>query len=434
MNLGRAPRERIRRVLLNAAALLAACMALAPMAHPSPAAAVPPSPYVPPSTDPAPPPGIEGDYLRVYQTRELTPAARLAAGEAASAARAEAYVLDSGTIGLKRLIRNGRVLSAARPGYRFPVGMSAIAVGDARSLYGFTIARALSRGQVVMSARSATRRGAQVGDEVQLYGWNRANRIARVGAISDAIQSELLMSTSFARSLGVRRNGYMIISGFSDRAEILEALESRSGGLGRYRAIGNWMVAPADDTLSSEGMKEALGEFAIRGAGSIGVDPEWRKENLTTVRWRIGNRYVYKTCHRIVAAASKAVFDEISDAGLDRFIDVRVTQSTGGCYLAREVRSIGSTSGRSISVHTWGGAIDINTSDNCLGCRPVLPCEIVQIFRAHGFAWGGNFLTADGMHFEWVGEPRDKTPTRPGEFCPIDGPEPSNVASAESGG
>ena len=32
----------------------------------------------------------------------------------------------------------------------------------------------------------------------------------------------------------------------------------------------------------------------------------------------------------------------------------------------------------------------------------------MRIFRRHGFAWGGNFLTPDGMHFEWVGEDRSK--------------------------
>ena len=30
----------------------------------------------------------------------------------------------------------------------------------------------------------------------------------------------------------------------------------------------------------------------------------------------------------------------------------------------------------------------------------------MRIFRKHGFAWGGNFLIPDGMHFEWVGERR----------------------------
>jgi hypothetical protein len=44
-------------------------------------------------------------------------------------------------------------------------------------------------------------------------------------------------------------------------------------------------------------------------------------------------------------------------------------------------------------------------------------CDVVRIFRKHGFAWGGNWRTPDGMHFEWVGERRDQL-TYPSRFCP----------------
>ena len=46
-----------------------------------------------------------------------------------------------------------------------------------------------------------------------------------------------------------------------------------------------------------------------------------------------------------------------------------------------------------------------------------MDCRIVGIFRKHNFAWGGNFLTPDGMHFEWVGEARD-TLAYPSRYCP----------------
>ncbi len=61
----------------------------------------------------------------------------------------------------------------------------------------------------------------------------------------------------------------------------------------------------------------------------------------------------------------------------------------------------------SVSRHAWAMAIDMNTVANAQGRVPRMDCRVVRIFRKHNFAWGGNFLTSDGMHFEWVGEPRN---------------------------
>jgi hypothetical protein len=46
-----------------------------------------------------------------------------------------------------------------------------------------------------------------------------------------------------------------------------------------------------------------------------------------------------------------------------------------------------------------------------------MDCRVVRIFRKWGFAWGGNFLSSDGMHFEWVGERRDQL-AYPSRYCP----------------
>ena len=40
----------------------------------------------------------------------------------------------------------------------------------------------------------------------------------------------------------------------------------------------------------------------------------------------------------------------------------------------------------------------------------------MRIFRKHNFAWGGNFLTPDAMHFEWVGEARNAV-QYPSKYC-----------------
>ena len=98
-------------------------------------------------------------------------------------------------------------------------------------------------------------------------------------------------------------------------------------------------------------------------------------------------------------------------------IDVTNTNTYGGCSIGLARFSRFGASVGTISRHSWGQPIDMSTVDNCQGCVPQFDCRIVRIFRKHGFAWGGNFLTPDGMHFEWVGEPRNAF-QYPSKYCP----------------
>ena len=65
----------------------------------------------------------------------------------------------------------------------------------------------------------------------------------------------------------------------------------------------------------------------------------------------------------------------------------------------------------------------MNTTTNVEGGVPHMDCRVVQIFRKWGFAWGGNFLVSDGMHFEYVGSARDQV-GYPSRYCPTGAPIP----------
>ena len=106
--------------------------------------------------------------------------------------------------------------------------------------------------------------------------------------------------------------------------------------------------------------------------------------------------------------AIQGALNEIAAAGLAGAIDVANTNRYGGCSRPREVRAAGGTTGGNLSRHTWGMALDMNTATNPMGGVPTMDCRVVRIFRKWGFAWGGNFTTPDGMHFEWVGEDRSQ--------------------------
>jgi len=66
-----------------------------------------------------------------------------------------------------------------------------------------------------------------------------------------------------------------------------------------------------------------------------------------------------------------------------------------GCFNIRQKRT-----GESMSLHSWGLAIDVNASWNRLGRPPVLSPEFVACFTDAGFEWGGNWKLPDGMHFQ----------------------------------
>lgn len=66
-----------------------------------------------------------------------------------------------------------------------------------------------------------------------------------------------------------------------------------------------------------------------------------------------------------------------------------------GCFNIRKKRGL-----RSISLHSWGIAIDVNAAWNGLGKEPTLSAGFVKCFTDAGFEWGGNWTRKDGMHFQ----------------------------------
>ena len=66
-----------------------------------------------------------------------------------------------------------------------------------------------------------------------------------------------------------------------------------------------------------------------------------------------------------------------------------------GCFNIRKKRGLSS-----MSLHSWGIAIDVNAAWNGLGKTPTLSPEFVKCFTDAGFDWGGTWTRKDGMHFQ----------------------------------
>lgn len=66
-----------------------------------------------------------------------------------------------------------------------------------------------------------------------------------------------------------------------------------------------------------------------------------------------------------------------------------------GCFNIRKIRG-----GNSMSLHSWGLAIDVNAFENGLNIEPKLSPKFVKCFTDAGFDWGGVWTRRDGMHFQ----------------------------------
>jgi hypothetical protein len=66
-----------------------------------------------------------------------------------------------------------------------------------------------------------------------------------------------------------------------------------------------------------------------------------------------------------------------------------------GCFNIRKKRGA-----VSMSLHSWGLAVDVNAAWNRFGRAPTMEPEFVKCFTDAGFDWGGAWGKPDGMHFQ----------------------------------
>ena len=105
---------------------------------------------------------------------------------------------------------------------------------------------------------------------------------------------------------------------------------------------------------------------------------------------------VHKVCKDSLEKILSAVPKEFTAAEIDAFeLDI-----CGGVYNFRLKRG-----GTSLSVHSWGAAIDLSHLINAWKkkWRPevgMMPVRMVKIFGDEGWTFGGTWSTPDAMHFQ----------------------------------
>lgn len=357
---------------------------------------------------------VLGDTVAVYDVGAVDQTVVDLVAQVADATGAQWTTGRTGSLGMRRVVRAGQPIHAAPDGFVIPVVYVAFPETAMGWLLGFDVAAAAADAsgplRVGLNERGAALTGAAAGDVIEIE--TRTGTVVRVevAAIVPASilgGSELVMSTSAADRLGEPPDTRAVIWGFDSRAELDAAitasgLEQRSNtGVAR-----SWDPLEPDSTLGTLSMKERLGPpwFQVGEGSAVTMHPTWRAQNLTNGRVLLNETIpISARCHVRVVDALRAALADVAAAGLTGAIDVVNANTYGGCYAPRFSRG-----SWFLSRHAWGTALDINTVANCQGCVPQMDCDVVRIFRRHGFAWGGNFAYPDGMHFEWVGERRDQ--------------------------
>jgi hypothetical protein len=95
-------------------------------------------------------------------------------------------------------------------------------------------------------------------------------------------------------------------------------------------------------------------------------------------------------CHELLARPLERAFVNLISRGR-----IDELKTWDGCFNIRL-----SKAGRSLSLHSWGLAVDLNAAWNQFGRPPTLSKEFVSCFLDAGFDWGGYWRKPDGMHFQ----------------------------------
>jgi hypothetical protein len=362
--------------------------------------------------------------MSVSNASNLTPqeVKRISAGVVAGGATP--HVVKFPTISLTAQTRAGKDMFRLGEGWRIPMATMVATSAYVRAIGGDAMADIVARGQVLMGETSAKVRGAQVGDVLLLRDrkfWMRPFTIGAIVADEFVNSGDLFMSSSAAALLGEMPVSQIAITDIVSPASVLSGLKKKGITIGtEFRLRTSWDRKNPDGTLGTATTKKLLGEFSYRPTvgSSILVAGSWTSSNIAW-KMRYTDIKLGNNCHRIVVDAIQGALTEIKRAGLSRFVNTQNSNRYGGCFVGRYNRLAGNFGAP--SRHAWGMAIDINTDTNPQGGVPQMNCAVVRIFRKWGFAWGGNFWPADGMHFEYVGERRDQL-GYPSRYCPNKAP------------
>jgi hypothetical protein len=253
--------------------------------------------------------------------------------------------------------------------------------------------QAVARGDVVVSHATAHRLRLVLGSTIEITATGGAVQAMHLGAFATTIpDADVLVSETLARPLGLHpQTGVLLSAGKQDPLTLAAAVRAVVGSRGTIDLLSNPAQSPTA-FLTGSAAAAAFGAFSYHyyPDGTIAPDPAWVAANIRT-------EYVpilgYVTCHRLMFYQLRSALQEVVARGLADKI-----HTYDGCFVPRFIER---NPTNSISLHTWGIAIDINAGENPLNGPSHQDPRVVAIFKSWGFVWGGDWSSPhDPMHFQ----------------------------------
>jgi hypothetical protein len=250
--------------------------------------------------------------------------------------------------------------------------------------------QAVARGEAVVGHEAAKAGGLRLGATLPLTGGG-ASADVRLGALATTglPRTDLLLSAERARALGLPQRNALLLTAPAGTDPVVFAAEVRE--LAGSAAVDLLQVPAPVARLTGGEAAEDLGAFSYRyyADGTIEPDARWVRDSIRTEEVPVMGRV---TCHRLMLPQLRGALQEVQDAGL-----AGTLTTYDGCYVPRFIER---NPERSISLHTWGIAIDMDAATNYRGIEGTMDPRVVDIFKRWGFAWGGDWQYTDPMHFE----------------------------------
>lgn len=136
-----------------------------------------------------------------------------------------------------------------------------------------------------------------------------------------------------------------------------------------------------------------------RPKGFVKILGDWEKKNIVSVTLPITKHKENKKwtieCHKNIEQHLFNLFSDYVAKGYEETYPIYQL----GCFVPRKKMC---NPKRSLSIHAWGLAIDLNWAKNPVGKQGDMPHYVVTLFKQYGFDWGGVWTRPkDFMHFQF---------------------------------